>query len=438
MAQALSTDGGDRGKVKHTACAFMGLSHILYLQDYIKGAAFAVIEVAFICFIPFISKVLYHMVTLRSDAPHPMSSFMIVDGVLAISVIALFAAIYAVSVQSAVADYDKYCILKHFPSSKNSLETITGAGFPIVGLTPLVVLLVIFVVVPLVFSVLVSFTSYSNDVNPVTKASMVKLFDWVGLRNFKELLGGGSTWSKGFGRVAVWTLIWAVAATFTCYFGGLLIAVLLQESKISIAPVFRIIYILPYAVPAVITMLMWKNLLNGTFGTVDRTLMQFGFIQKPIPFLSDPTLAKVMCVVVNLWAGFGYFMILSMGTMSAISGDIFEAARIDGASPFQTLRAITVPLVMYQTMPQIIMSLTHNLNNFGMIFFFTGGDPSMADSATTSAGGTDILVTWIYKLTMNLQKYHYASVIAVLIFIVIAPFAIITFRQTKSYKEGTV
>lgn len=185
-------------------------------------------------------------------------------------------------------------------------------------------------------------------------------------------------------------------------------------------------------------MLMWKNLLNGSFGTVNQTLIQLGFIQKPIPFLSDPTLAKVMCVVVNLWAGFGYFMILSMGTMTAISADLFEAARIDGASPWQTLRSITVPLVMYQTMPQIIMSLTHNLNNFGMIYFFTGGDPKMADSASTMAGGTDILVTWIYKLTVNLLKYHYASVIAVLIFIVIAPFAIITFRQTKSYKEGTV
>lgn len=431
MAQVLSTEGADLKKVKYAACAFMGLSHILYLKDYIKGAAFAAIEVVFICFIPFISKVIYHMVTLRSDVARATSNFMVVDGVLALSVIALFAAVYAVSVQSALSDYDKYCIVKHFTSSKKSMETITGAGFPIVGLTPLVVLLLIFVVVPLVFSVLVSFTNYSSP-------GKIKLFEWVGFRNFKELLGGGSTWSKGFGRVALWTIIWAVAATFTCYFGGLLIAVLLQESKISIAPIFRIIYILPYAVPAVITMLMWKNLLNGSFGTVNKTLMQFGFISKPIPFLSDPTLAKVMCVVVNLWAGFGYFMILSMGTMSAISADLFEAARIDGASPFQTLRSITVPLVMYQTMPQIIMSLTHNLNNFGMIYFFTGGDPSMADSAATNAGGTDILVTWIYKLTVNLLKYHYASVIAVLIFVVIAPFAIITFRQTKSYKEGTV
>lgn len=431
MARTLRSDGSDRKRVKRTARAFMGLSHILYLHDYVKGALFALVEVAFICFIPFIFTLLKRMVLLRSSAPRATSNFMIVDGVLALAVVGLFAAVYAVSVISASSAYDKYCVVKHFTSQKKSLASMTGAGFPVAGLSPAVLLLVVFVVVPLVFSVLVAFTNYSSP-------GKIKLFEWVGFKNFAELLGGGSAWSKGFGRVALWTVIWAVAATFTCYFGGLIIAVLLQESKIKIAPIFRIVYILPYAVPAVITMLMWKNLLNGSFGTVNQTLIQLGFIQKPIPFLSDPTLAKVMCVVVNLWAGFGYFMILSMGTMTAISADLFEAARIDGASPWQTLRSITVPLVMYQTMPQIIMSLTHNLNNFGMIYFFTGGDPKMADSASTMAGGTDILVTWIYKLTVNLLKYHYASVIAVLIFIVIAPFAIITFRQTKSYKEGTV
>lgn len=236
----------------------------------------------------------------------------------------------------------------------------------------------------------------------------------------------------------MWTVVWAFLATFTCYFCGLIIAVMLKESGIKFAPVFRIIYILPYAVPVVITMLVWRNLLNGTFGTVNRTLMELGFIRKPIPWLGSPLLAQVSCVVINLWAGFGYFMLLSMGTMTAISNDLFEAARIDGASQGQTLRSITVPLVMYQTMPQIIMSFTHNLNNFGIIFFLTGGDPATVDSTTTMAGATDILVTWIYKLTITMLRYNYASVIAVLIFVVIAPFAVISFRNTRSYKEGTV
>ena len=145
-----------------------------------------------------------------------------------------------------------------------------------------------------------------------------------------------------------------------------------------------------------------------------------------------------MCIVINLWAGFGYFMMLSMGTMTAISKDLYEAAKIDGANGSQILRHITMPLVLYQTMPLIIMSFTHNINNFGIIFFLTGGSPTVADSTTTMAGGTDILVTWIYKLTITMLRYNYASVIAVLIFVVLAPFAIYQFRNTKAYKEGEV
>ena len=183
-------------------------------------------------------------------------------------------------------------------------------------------------------------------------------------------------------------------------------------------------------------MLVWQNLLNGSFGTVNRTLMQLGWIDKAIPWLSNEWLAKFTTILINLWAGFPYFMLLVTGTMTAISADLYEAARIDGANKFQVFKKITLPMVLYQTMPLIIMSFTHNINNFGAIFFLTGGNPVVSDSTITSAGGTDILVTWIYKLTVNLMKYNYASVLAIMIFIILAPFAIFQFRRTKSYKEG--
>ena len=118
-------------------------------------------------------------------------------------------------------------------------------------------------------------------------------------------------------------------------------------------------------------------------------------------------------------------MLLITGSMTAISNDVYEAATIDGANQFQIFKKIILPLVLYQTTPLIIMSFTHNINNFGSIFFLT-----------TGAGGTDILVTWIYKLTVNLLKYNYAAVLAVVIFAVLAPFAIYNFRRTKSYKDG--
>lgn len=440
MNTKLNTDGSSKKKVLITSIIFMGLSHIIYFKQYVKGILYALMEILFLIFIPSIIGKITDMITLGSPQPNiPVklrdnSIFMLIDGVMILAIVAIFVAIYVISVRGALQEYKEFCINKQFKSNKDSIKNIEGKAFPIMGLAPSVVLVVFFVLVPLVFSALVAFTNYSapNNIPPNNTV------DWVGFDNFAAMFGGNATWTAAFGRVAVWTLVWGILATVTCYFGGMIMAVVLHESKIKFAPVFRTIFILPYAVPSVVSMLVWKNLLNGSFGVVNRTLMQWGLINSPIPWLSDPTMAKFVCVLINLWAGFPYFMMLTTGTMTAISEDVYEAARIDGASKFYIFKKITLPLVLYQTMPLIIMSFTHNINNFGAIFFLTGGDPVVADTTSTSAGGTDILVTWIYNLTVNLLKYNYASVLAVMIFIVLAPFAIWQFRKTKSYKEGEV
>ena len=437
----IAFDGRDAPKIKRTACAFMGLSHLLYLRDYVKGIFFALWELGFIALLPVTLRKLAGMITLGS--PHPElpikmrdnSIFMLIDGILFLSLLVLFVLVYWLSVKSAEKGYAEYCRLGgRLRSQREQLNTALGKSFPVFGLAPAFVMVLVFVVVPLIFSILVAFTNYSDPAHIPPNNTV----DWVGFQNFTELMGGHSNWSAGFARVALWTLVWAVLSTFTCYFGGLIIAVLLKEIDVKIAPVFRFVFILPYAVPSVVSMLVWKNLLNGTFGIVNRTLMALGLISAPIPWLGTPLMAQFTCVMVNLWAGFGYFMLLSMGTMTAISEDLNEAARIDGASKTQILSKITMPLVLYQTLPLIIMSFAHNVNNFGAIYFLTNGAPPVADSTTTMAGGTDILVTWIYKLTITLMKYNYASVIAVMIFIVLAPFAIWQFRQTKAYKEGSL
>ena len=436
----IETDGSSRKKIVTASCLYMGLGHLLYLKEYLKGALFALTETLFLCFLPAIVRKVIDMITLGSPQPDlPVklrnnSIFMLIDGILILSVVAIFIAVYVISVKSAEKSYKEYCRTKRFVSQQASLSSLGNRAFPLAGLAPCVIMLLIFVVVPLVFSIAVAFTNYSAP-DHIPPNSTV---DWVGVKNFQDLLSGKTSWSKGFTRVAIWTLVWAVLSTFTCYFGGLIIAVLLKESNLKLAPVFRVIFILPYAVPSVISMLVWKNLLNGTFGTVNKTLQALGLTTAAIPWLGDTTLAQVMCIVINLWAGFGYFMMLTMGTMTAVPQDLFEAARIDGANRWQVLNNITLPLVLYQTMPLIIMSFTHNINNFGIIYFLTGGQPTVADSTITSAGGTDILVTWIYKLTITLLKYNYASVIAVMIFVVLAPFAIWQFKNTKAYKEGEV
>lgn len=440
MVMEIKNDTSDMRRITKVASAFMGLAHLLYLKDYVKGVFFALCELAFLVCLPVTIKKLIGLVTLGS--PHPElpikmrdnSIFMLIDGILIIAIIAVFVIVYMLSVKSAQAGYSEYCRTGKFKNQKELFDNAIGKSFPIFGLAPGFIMVVVFVIVPLIFSVAVAFTNYS-DPSHIPPNNTV---DWVGFQNFVELLGGQKTWSVGFVRVAVWTLVWAVLSTFTCYFGGLIVAVQLREINFHIAPIFRFIFILPYAVPGVVSMLVWKNLLNGSFGIVNRTLMAIGLISQPIPWLGTPIMAQMTCVVVNLWAGFGYFMLLSMGTMTAISEDMNEAAKIDGANRRQIFSKITLPLVLYQTLPLIIMSFAHNVNNFGAIFFLTGGAPTVSDSTTTLAGGTDILISWIYKLTVTLMKYNYASVIAVMIFIVLAPFAIFNFRQTKAYKEGSL
>lgn len=434
------TDGSSRKKIKVSACCFMGLAHLIYLKDYFKGIFFALIETVFIVFLPSIIQKIIDLVTLGS--PHPElpvklrdnSIFMLIDGILVISLVVIFFVVYFMSVSSAEKTYKEYCRTGSLKNWKSSMNHSLGSSFPVFGLAPAFVMVIVFVVVPLVFSVAVAFTNYS-DPGHIPPNNTV---DWVGFQNFVDLLSGQNTWSKGMIRVSVWTLVWAVASTFTCYFGGLLVAVQLKEINFKIAPVFRFIFILPYAVPSVVSMLVWKNLLNGTFGIINRTLMALNWIDKPVQWLGSPLMAQIVCVLVNLWAGFGYFMLLSLGTMTAINEDINEAAKIDGAGRFQLFRYITMPLVLYQTVPLIIMSFAHNVNNFGAIYFLTNGAPAVADTTVTMAGGTDIFVTWIYKLTVNLMKYNYASVIAVMIFIILAPFAIFNFKNTKAFKEGSV
>lgn len=438
MQTKVQPDGSSRKKVLISSILFMGLGHILYLKEYIKGLFYALIEICMLICSPMIVQKLIDLVTLGSPQPNlPVkqrdnSIFMLIDGVIVLAIILIFLAIYVISVRSALQSYKEYCIFGHFKSEKNIISDTTQKAFPVLALAPTVALVLFFVVVPLIFSACVAFTNYAAP-DHIPPNNTV---DWVGFANFKAMFGGGTAWSTGFVRVALWTLVWGALATFTCYFGGMIMAVILNQSNLKLAPVFRTIFILPYAVPAVVSMLVWSNLLNGSFGVVNRTLIELGITSAGIPWLSNEWLAKFVCVLVNLWAGFPYFMLMITGSMTAISNDIYEAAKIDGANQFQIFKKMILPIVLYQTTPLVIMSFTHNINNFGAIFFLTNGYPVVADSTTTGAGGTDILVTWIYKLTVNLLKYNYAAVLAIVIFVVLAPFAIYNFRNTKAYKDG--
>lgn len=159
--------------------------------------------------------------------------------------------------------------------------------------------------------------------------------------------------------------------------------------------------------------------------------------------MSDPNMAKLTLILVNIWIGFPYSMILITSTMTSISSSMYEAAQIDGANKWQQFKDITFPLVMYQLKPTLIMQFAGNINNFGAVFFLTGGGPALNIgntnvSISTQAGSTDLLISWIYKLTMYSNEYNTASVLSILVFIVLVPFALYNFTRTKSFKDSEI
>lgn len=363
------------------------------------------------------------------------SIFLMIEGFIIFIFIVLFLCAYVYNIVDAKKTATKIVRDGCYPETKKANSRFWDRAFPFFALILPVLMICFFTIVPLLFSAFVAFTNYSQPLH-IPPANTV---DWVGMENFKTMFmsEGANSWTSAFGRVILWTVIWAFAATITCFVTGMIMAVILVDKRIKLSPVFRTIFIIPYAIPGMLSLFVWQSLLNGTFGPINRTLMELGLIASPIPFLSDPTWAKFTLIIVNIWLGFPYSMILVTSNMTAIPGQLYEAATIDGANKYQQFAKITVPIVLYQTMPLLIMQFAGNINNFGAVFFLTAGDPKVADTSISQAGATDLLISWVYKLTFNQpQQYNMASVIAILIFVVLVPFALFNFTRTKSFKEG--
>jgi len=209
------------------------------------------------------------------------------------------------------------------------------------------------------------------------------------------------------------------------------VALLIEQKGIKFKGMWRTLFILPYAIPQFISLLIMRNLLNFQFGPINQYLRMMGL--GSVPWLNDPFWAKVTVILVNMWIGIPVSMILVLGVLTAIPRDLYEAAEVDGATGFQKFRNITMPFVLFQTAPILIMQFAGNINNFNVIFLLTNGLPANGDYAF--AGSTDLLVTWLYKLTLENQRYNFASAIGIIIFIIIAAFSLYNYRRSRSFKE---
>ena len=355
------------------------------------------------------------------------STILLINGILAFMGLAVFTAVYVFNIRDAFLACRISDTADRKAVSRAGRNTAGRKAFPYLILLPAAAMIALIVLMPIIFSILTAFTNYNTNHLPPAH-----LVDWVGFDNFSKLVSV-PIWSKTFLAVLLWTIVWAVTATFSTYFFGLLQALLLNSRHTRLKGLFQTIYILPWAVPGMISLLVFRNLLNGQFGPVNRLLLDLGIISERIPFLTDPVIAKISVLSVNLWLGFPTFMVMILGVLSNQDENLYEAAQIDGAGRFQVFRHIKLPLLMHATSPLIIMNLAGNFNNFGAIYFLTNGGP--ANPRLQFAGETDILISWIYKLTLDQRMYNMAAVMNILIFIFIAAVSIWNFRRTNAFKE---
>lgn len=412
-------------------------------KQFFKGLLFLFIEIAFIFYmIKSGVAALQNMITLGTQtqgwvfdealgidvlAQGDNSMLMLLWGVVALFVIAAFCMTWRANLKSALEVQAIEAQGKKIPKLIDDVKTYLDAKFNRTMLTLPILGVLAFNVLPLMYMILVAFTNYDNAHQPPGN-----LFDWIGLDNFFTVLGSGGLISQTFWPVLGWTLIWAVFATFLNYFFGILLALLINRKGVKFKGFWRTCFVMSIAIPSFVSLLVMKTVLQPD-GAVNVLLKELGWISESIPFLTDAMAARITIIVVNIWIGVPYTMLITSGLLLNIPESLYEAARVDGANAKTMFFKITMPYIIHVTTPYLITQFVGNINNFNVIYLLSGGGPNTLDYY--QAGKTDLLVTWLYKLTVNSKDYSYASTIGILVFVISATLSLLTYHRTSAYNN---
>ena len=316
---------------------------------------------------------------------------------------------------------------KHIPTFKEILSELFDSKFHITLLAAPITTLVLFTVLPIVFMILIAFTNFDSNHQPPGE-----LFTWTGLTNVTDVFLGNSTKTRTFFGILGWTFVWAILATFTNYILGMLLAIMINHKLVKYKKMWRTLFMISVAIPQFVSLLLISRALEPA-GAINLALMKMGIINAPLPFLTNPTLARIWVVVINMWIGIPYTMMTFSGVLMNIPSDLYESAKIDGANVIQSFTHITLPYMIFVTAPATITTFVGNINNFNVIYLLTGGGPFALDYY--QAGKTDLLVTWLYKLTVDQHDYALASTIGIFIFMIVSVLSITVYNHTGSVKK---
>ncbi|KHF30421.1 carbohydrate ABC transporter permease [Anoxybacillus sp. EFIL] len=409
----------------------LGLSLIpgfgqLYNRQYVKGISFFILAASFlIVFKDLLNMGWWGIFTLGEVVGRDHSIFLLVEGILAVIISVFGLGFYTFNLRDAYKNGQKRDLGLKISSLREQYRALVDNGFPYLMISPGFILLVFVVIFPIIFVVLLAFTNYDLYHSPPAK-----LVDWVGFQNFIDLVKL-DLWRKTFINVLAWTIVWTFGATTLQIALGIFLAIIVNQKDLKGKAIIRTIFILPWAVPAFVTILVFSGMFNESFGVINKTILAaFGI--KPLEWMTDPFWTKVALILIQTWLGFPFVFAMTTGVLQAIPNELYEAATVDGASSWQKFTKITLPLVLYATAPILITQYTFNFNNFNIIYLFNGGGPAVSGQ---NAGATDILISWIYRLTMTSAQYSKAAAITLLLSLVVVSVALWQFRRTKSFKE---
>ncbi|WP_045517003.1 carbohydrate ABC transporter permease [Neobacillus niacini] len=398
----------------------------LYNKQLLKGASFLIMSAAFFyVFYDLLNIGLWGLVTLGEIPFTDHSIFLLVYGILALIVLVFGIGFYLFNLRDAY----KVGLSRdnHEPIStvKEQYRNLIDNGFPYLIMSPGFLLLVFVVVFPILFVLLLAFTNYDLYHSPPAK-----LVDWVLFKNFVDIFKV-DMWRQTFFSVLSWTLVWTFVATTFQVALGIFLAIIVNQKDVKGKAIIRTVFILPWAVPAFVSILVFAGMFNESFGAINRDILGF-FGMEGLPWMTEPIFTRIALIFMQTWLGFPFIFAMTTGVLQSISQDLYEAATVDGASNFQKFKNITLPLVLYAIAPVLITQYTFNFNNFNIIYLFNGGGPAISGQ---NAGGTDILISWIYRLTMTSAQYSKAATLTMLLSIIVVAVAIWQFKRTKSFQE---
>ncbi len=362
-------------------------------------------------------------------------------GLLTVVFIIAFIWTWRLQIKQCRINMDIHASGRRIRHAKDDLRALVDEEFHKTLLALPLVGILVFTVLPIIYMVLIAFTSYdaSND-------GYSNLFSWVGWKHFNELFNfGKGGLGLAFGEILSWTLMWSFFATFSNYFLGMFVAMMINKKGIKFKKFWRTVLVMTIAIPQFVSLLYVSKLFDSS-GIIGEVLGQIPAIDAFLEanhytsIWDSPTVARVLVIVINIWVGIPYVMLQATGILMNIPADLYESSRVDGATPWQQYIRITLPYMLFVTGPSLLTSFVGNLNNFNVIYLLSGGNPLNTDigyAGGASVGHTDLLITWLYKMALGSaeSKYYMASVIGILIFVVCAVLSLIVYNVIPSTKN---